>query len=180
MEKQPFADRDSMDAGTNNRTTISSLEVLQRDNNKEILVELINRKIREHLNISGLVGMTDDQLRVHVKKLADRITAQFRALKGSGGSLILHNCIESTIKLLKHQRDNLQGGFDELPKKNNIESEFSAVDYEVMENLLMEKFEVCERETMQLANKVKNLTIESYNLKKDLMLYRGKVVIRDK
>ena len=177
VEKQPFAGRDSMDGSADPRTGISSLEVLQRDNNKEILSELISRKMREHLNVSGLIGMSDDQLRVHVKKLADQITAQFRVLKGSGGSLILHNCIESTLKMMKHQRDNLEGGFAELPKKNNIENEVSAIDYEVMENLLMEKFELCERDTAQLATKVRNLTMESYNLKKDTMLYKGKVVI---
>lgn len=166
-----------MDADSDKKLGNSSLEVLQRDNNKEILSELINRKLKEYLDVSEFVGMTDDQLRVHVKKLADQITSQFRVLKGSGGSMILHNCIETTLKGLKHQRDNLGGGFGELHKKNQIENDVSALDYEVMENLLMEKFDLCEKDTAQLAVKVRNLTTESYNLKKDLMLNQGKVRI---
>jgi hypothetical protein len=148
---------------------------VQRENNKEILSELINRKIREHIRGVSLVGMSDEQLKVHVKKIADKVMSQFKVLKGPGGSLILHNCIETTVKALRIKRDNMDAGYSEN-RESNVEDGLIA-DYEVMENLLMEKFELCEKDTESYAGKVRDLTMESYTLKKDLIMYRAKVII---
>ena len=154
-----------------------SLEVLQRENNKEILGDLINKKIKEYMKTINVGAMSDEQLRIHVKKVAEKVVAQFKTLKGPAGSLIVHNCVESTIKLLKMKRNDLEGFSNESRPSKNVENEVIA-DYEMMEDLVMEKFELCEKDTEELRGKVKDLTIESYNIKKELIALQTQVTNR--
>lgn len=156
-----------------------SLEVVQRENNKEILGDLINKKIKEEMKTIKVGAMSDEQLRIHVKKVAEKVVVQFKTLKGPAGSLIVHNCVESTLKLLKLKRHDPEGFAAEFQKPSkNAENEVIA-DYEMMEDLLMEKFELCESDTEDLRSKVKDLTIESYNIKKDLIALQAQVTKKD-
>lgn len=152
-----------------------SLEAMQRDNNKEILGDLINKKIKEYMKTINVSAMSDEQLRIHVKKVAEKVMIQFKTLKGPAGSMIVHNCVESTIKLLRIKRNDPEGFSNDFKHLKNVENEVIA-DYEMMENLLMEKFELCENDTEDLRGQVRELTIESYNIKKELIDLQTKVM----
>jgi len=154
--------------GNEIRAGARSLEVMQRENNKDILNDLINKKIREFIRTINVDEMTEEQLRVHVKKVAEGVVAQFKTLKGPSGSFIVHNCVESTVKALKSKKQDAELLFADVPKTKN-KKENVGMDYEMMEDLLMEKFESCVQNEEDFRDQVKQLTAECYNYKKEMI-----------
>ena len=161
--------KDSLDPQQGNeiRAGARSLEVMQRENNKDILNDLINKKIREFIRTINVDEMTEEQLRVHVKKVAEGVVAQFKTLKGPTGSFIVHNCVETTVKALKSKKQDAELLFADVPKTKN-KKENVGMDYEMMEDLLMEKFESCVQDEGDLRDKIKELMAECYNYKKEM------------
>lgn len=144
-----------------------SLEVMLRDNNKEILSDLINKKIKESARTTNVSTMTEEQLRIHVKQIAEGVIAQFQALKGPSGLIIVNNSVEAMVKILKSKGPGTEL-HEEFQQEVTMPNEVTA-DYEMMEDLLMEKFEICEHDNEELRNKVRQITIESFNMKKELI-----------
>lgn len=155
---------------------IRSLEVMQRENNKDILNDLITKKIKDYLKTIDVDEMTEEQLRVHVKKIAEGVVAQFKALKGPTGAFIVHNSVETTVKSLKGKKQDQERFFAERAKEKKRQDQV-IVDYEMMEDLLMEKLELYSHNDQVLQEKVRELTIESYNLKKEAMGYQSQVIV---
>jgi len=153
---------------------IRSLEVMQRENNKDILNDLINKKIKEYIKTIDVDGMTEEQIRVHVKRIAEGVVGQFKTLKGPTGSFIVHNSVEATVKTLKGKKQDKEMFFAETTRDKKRQDEV-AVDYEMMEDLLMGKIDLCSHNEEALKEKIKELTLESYNLKKEAIGYQNQV-----
>jgi len=155
---------------------IRSLEVMQRENNKDILNDLINKKIKEYIKTIDVDGMTEEQIRVHVKRIAEGVVGQFKTLKGPTGSFIVHNSVEATVKTLKGKKQDQEMFFAETIREKKRQDEV-AVDYEMMEDLLMGKIDLCTHNEEALREKIKELTLESYNLKKEAIGYQNQVSV---
>jgi len=153
---------------------IRSLEVMQRENNKDILNDLINKKIKEYIRTIDVDGMIEEQLRVHVKKVAEGVVAQFKTLKGPTGSFIVHNSVESTVKALKGKKQDQEMFLADATQTKKRQDEV-VIDYEMMEDLLMGKINLCTHNEEVLREKIKEMNIESFNLKKEAMSYQNEV-----
>lgn len=143
---------------------------MQRENNKEILNDLINKKIREYIQTNDVSAMTEEQLRVHVRRVADEVVGQFKTLKNPSGSFVIGKSVDAIVKILMANQQELGKTLLILSssKDTNMAPTVAPQDYQMLETVLMEKYDASRHEAENMKKKVADLTLESFNIKKEI------------
>lgn len=143
--------------------SVQSLTNAIRETNQEILYDLISRKIKDFFNKTDVDQMTNEQLKLHTKTIAESVMEQFTALKGAANIVLIQNRIEYMIGRLKSSKtsqiDNMANNWKSLNQYRNSQL---VADYKSQESLLIRDFEKSLQNIKNLQEKVKNMNQESY------------------
>lgn len=146
-----------------NGDSAQSLTNAIRETNQELLYDLISRKIQDFFNKTDIDQMTNEQLRLHTKTIAESVMEQFTALKGAANIVLIQNRIQYIIGRLKSsktaQLDNMANNLKSLNRYKNSQL---VIDYKSQEMVLIRDFEQSLQNIKSLQEKVRNMNQESY------------------
>lgn len=160
---QPMTSRDE-------HRIIKGIEYQKRDSNREILNELVFKKLKQRYD-TALDGMDRGDLAAQVKMISDETMNNFLALKGFATINDPTNLKNISQKLIQRKQDGgKQNAFSDqiaASRQEQKEKEQSSVDYKVTESIISKKYEDCSNEIKKIRDKVSNLNHDSYLLRQD-------------
>jgi len=161
----PQTNHKKLDFGSD---AMQSLENAIRENNQEILYELIQKKIKDFFFKTDIDSMTREQLKVHTKMIAESVIDQFKSLKGAINLVLIQNRIDYIIGRLrhsKHMNSSESPGFltNGAEKKTKI-----IVDYKSIEAAFIRNYQQSLQNIKEYRDHIKVLNKKSYKLKNQL------------
>lgn len=147
---------------------IRGIEAQKRDRNREILNELVFKKLKQKYP-DDLDGINRADLTAQIKIISDETMNNFLALKGLSSINDVNNLQKVTNRLIKkkHEADKLNAFKEEMKvaKQEQRQKEQSLVDYKLVEQIINKNHSDCEVELVRIQNKISNLNHDSYVLR---------------
>ena len=144
---------------------IKGIESQKRDRNREILNELVFLKLKQKY-AEMLEGINRADLTAQIKIISDETMNNFLALKGLSSVGDVTNLQKITARLIKKKQEaDKLNAFSEdigINKQEQREKEQSTVEYKVVEQALIKKFEDCENEIQKIRTKMGNLNHDNF------------------
>lgn len=153
-----------------------SLDNYIQENTRNILDDLILKKIKKYIETVDIDKTKDDQLKFQIQRITDEVLGQFRSLKIAGSVIVLQNHITKMVKKIKTKKYEYQKLFDfskEDPEKNKS----SLVDYKTAETLLIKTFEKNLEDIRKQRENISFVNNRINDLKKDMKKELSRVVV---
>lgn len=142
-----------------------SLENAIRENNQEILYDLISKKIKDFFFKTDIDQMTNEQLKLHTKTIAESVIDQFKSLKGATNLTLIQNRIEYIISRLRSKKNNQVDEMLGYAKESidRIKAK-PVIDYKSIESMLIKNYEQSIQSIKDLREKLKYFNKQSFKI----------------
>jgi len=160
----PQANTKKVDFGSD---AMQSLENAIRENNQEILYELIQKKIKDFFFKTDIDTMTREQLKVHTKMIAESVIDQFKSLKGATNLVLIQNRIDFIIGRLRHSK-NMKANDNQFANSGIDKKTKIVVDYKSIEAAFIRNYQQSLQSIKEYRDHIKILNKKSYKLRNQL------------
>ena len=122
------------------KNIMKGMENVKREFNREIMNDLLVRKIKKHMPDLNEIDITNENAKVQIKLITEEMLNHFSTLKGFKSMALLNSYVESLIKTITKKMKVHEDLFDISSVNPHNKSEKSLVNYRSMEGILSKKY----------------------------------------
>ena len=135
-----FGKKEALNEYSNKRKTLKGIENVKREFNREIMNELLIRKIKKHMPNLNEIDIKNENAKVQIKLITEEMLNHFSTLKGFTSMALLNTHVESLIRIITKRTKVHEDLFGISSGNPHNESEKSLNNYRMVEAILSKKY----------------------------------------